>query len=43
MLNEVNAGKLVGIEDLGVAEDVITTDKNKLADTPYDELVQGSF
>ncbi len=43
MLNEVNAGKLVGIEDLGVAEDVITTDKNKAADTPYDELVQGSF
>ena len=43
MLNEVNAGKLVGIEDLGVAEDVITTDKNKSADTPYDELVQGSF
>lgn len=43
MLNEVNAGKLVGIEDLGVAEDVITTDKNKSADTPYDDLVQGSF
>ena len=43
MLNEVNAGKLVGIEDLGVAEDVITTEKNKSADTPYDDLVQGSF
>ena len=43
MLNDVNSGKLVGIEDLGVAEDVIVTDKNKAADTPYDELVQGSF
>lgn len=27
MLNEVNAGKLVGIEDLGVSEDVISTEK----------------
>jgi RNA polymerase sigma factor for flagellar operon FliA len=43
MLNEVYAGKLVGIEDLGLAEDVITTNKNKSADTPYDELVKGSF
>jgi RNA polymerase sigma factor for flagellar operon FliA len=43
MLYNVNVGKLVGIEDLGVAEDVIVTDKNKAMDTPYDELVQGSF
>lgn len=43
MLNEVNAGKLIGIEDLGVAEDVITPTKNKSADTSYDELVHGLF
>ena len=43
MLYNVNVGKLVGLEDLGVTEDVIVTDKNKRIDTPYDELVQGSF
>ncbi len=34
MLNEVNAGKLVGIEDLGVSEDVISTELNKASDAP---------
>ena len=43
MLNEVNAGKLVGIEDLGVSEDVITTEQNKGSDTPLDDLMQGAF
>jgi RNA polymerase sigma factor for flagellar operon FliA len=43
MLNEVNAGKLVGIEDLGVSEDVLTTDATKGEDSPYDDMVQGSF
>ncbi len=43
MLNEVNAGKLVGIEDLGVSEDVITTDENSGSDTPLDDLMQGAF
>lgn len=43
MLNEVNAGKLVGIEDLGVSEDVITTEQNRNSDTPLDDLMQGAF
>jgi len=43
MLNEINARKVIGVEDLGIAEDVLTTDSNVFADTPYDELVQGSF
>ncbi|MDN4503103.1 RNA polymerase sigma factor FliA [Alteromonadaceae bacterium BrNp21-10] len=43
MLNEVNAGRIIGIEDLGVSEDVITTDKNSGNDEPYDDLLQGSF
>ena len=43
MLNEVNAGKLVGIEDLGVSEDVLTTDATKGEDSPFEDMVQGSF
>ena len=43
MLNEVNAGKLVGIEDLGMSEDVITTESNQGNDTPLDDLMQGAF
>ncbi len=43
MLNEVNAGKLVGIEDLGVSEDVLTTDVTKGQDSPFENMVQGSF
>ncbi|QJR81870.1 RNA polymerase sigma factor FliA [Alteromonas pelagimontana] len=43
MLNEVNAGKLVGIEDLGVSEDVITTEQTKGSDSPLEDLMQGAF
>lgn len=43
MLNEVNAGRMVGIEDLGVTEDVITTEQSRGTDAPYDDLLQGSF
>ncbi len=43
MLNEVNAGKMVGIEDLGVTEDVLTTESNKGHDRPLDDLMQGAF
>ncbi|MEG3768527.1 RNA polymerase sigma factor FliA [Alteromonas sp. 14N.309.X.WAT.G.H12] len=43
MLNEVNAGKLVGIEDLGVSEDVISTEQNKGNDSPLQDLMQGAF
>ncbi|MCC2614767.1 RNA polymerase sigma factor FliA [Aestuariibacter halophilus] len=43
MLSEVNAGKIIGIEDLGVTEDVITTEQTKGSDTPFEDLLQGSF
>lgn len=43
MLNEVSAGKIIGIEDLGVTEDVLVTEKEKGNDDPFDELAQGSF
>lgn len=43
MLNEVNAGKLIGIEDLGVSEDVITNEENKGNNLPFEEMMQGSF
>ena len=42
MLNEVNAGKLVGIEDLGVSEDVISTEQNRGSDAPLEGLM-GAF
>lgn len=43
MLNEVNAGKIVGIEDLGVTEDVISTENTKGSNSPFEDLLQGSF
>lgn len=43
MLNEVNAGKIIGIEDLGVTEDVITTEQEKGNNSPLDDLMQGAF
>ncbi|GAB3029726.1 RNA polymerase sigma factor FliA [Bowmanella dokdonensis] len=43
MLNEVNAGRMVGIEDLGVTEDVISTEQSRGTDAPFDDLLQGSF
>lgn len=43
MLNDVNVGKLVGIEDLGVSEDVITTDAERGSDAPLEDLMQGAF
>ena len=43
MLNEVNAGKLVAIEDLGVSEDVIGDENTKGSDIPFEDLMQGSF
>lgn len=43
MLSEVNAGKLVGIEDLGVSDDVITTEANRGSDSPLEDLMQGAF
>ncbi|XOV79251.1 MAG: RNA polymerase sigma factor FliA [Aestuariibacter sp.] len=43
MLSEVSAGKMIGIEDLGVTEDVLTTDKNTGDNTPLEDLMEGAF
>lgn len=43
MLNEVNAGKLIGIEDLGVTEDVLSNEETKGDDTPFTDMMQGAF
>lgn len=43
MLNEVSAGKIIGIEDLGVTDDVISNENTKGNDTPFEDLLQGSF
>lgn len=43
MLNDVNVGKIVGIEDLGVSEDVIATDAERGNDAPLEDLMQGAF
>ena len=39
----MNAGKIIGMEDLGVSEDVVTTEQTKGSDTPFEDLLQGSF
>lgn len=43
MLNEVSSGKIIGIEDLGVTEDVISTEQSRGSDAPLDDLLQGAF
>lgn len=43
MLNEVSNGKIIGIEDLGVTEDVISTEQSRGSDAPLDDLMQGAF
>lgn len=43
MLNDVNLGKVVGIADLGVSEDVIATDAERRNDAPLEDLMQGAF
>jgi RNA polymerase sigma factor for flagellar operon FliA len=42
MLGEVNAGRIIGIEDLGVTEDVLSSN-DKGSDEPFDEILQGTF
>ncbi|MGB1262668.1 MAG: RNA polymerase sigma factor FliA [Cognaticolwellia sp.] len=43
MLSDVNAGKILGIDDLGVSEDVIEVAHNQQQDEPYDNIEQGIF
>ena len=42
-MTEVNVGKIIGIEDLGVTDDVIADERSKGSDTPFEDLLQGSF
>ncbi len=43
ILGEVSTGKILGIDDLGINEDVIKLDANKHTDDPYQTIEQGAF
>jgi len=43
ILNEVSSGKIIGIDDLGVSEDVIQKIDDKDVNTPYQEIEQIIF
>ncbi|MBT1443031.1 RNA polymerase sigma factor FliA [Shewanella sp. JM162201] len=42
ILNDVSVGKIIGIEDLGVSQDVLVPDGEQTDDI-YDELAEGEF
>ncbi|MBB1268065.1 RNA polymerase sigma factor FliA [Shewanella sp. SR44-3] len=42
ILNDVSVGKIIGIEDLGVSQDVIVTEETSM-DKSFDELVETQF
>jgi RNA polymerase sigma factor for flagellar operon FliA len=43
LVKEAAAGKIVGIEDLGVTEDVLFVDDTEQADSTYGQLEKASF
>ncbi|WAJ71094.1 RNA polymerase sigma factor FliA [Catenovulum adriaticum] len=43
ILNDVNSGKIIGIEDLGVTEDVIGSSDDKHQDEPFEDIAHGAF
>lgn len=43
ILNDVNCGKIIGIEDLGVTDDVIGYAEDKHTDEPFEDIAQGAF
>jgi RNA polymerase sigma factor for flagellar operon FliA len=43
ILNEVSSGKILGIEDLGVSDDVITYDEDYQEDDPYHTIEHITF
>lgn len=43
ILNDVSSGKIIGIEDLGVSEDVIQTFEDKNSNDPYQDIEQVLF
>ncbi|GHF80717.1 RNA polymerase sigma factor FliA [Thalassotalea marina] len=43
ILNEVNCGKIIGIDDLGVSEDAISSFEDKTGNDPYQNIEQVVF
>ncbi|MER2492121.1 RNA polymerase sigma factor FliA [Catenovulum sediminis] len=43
ILNDVNCGKIIGIEDLGVTDDVIGSNEDKHSDEPFEDIAHGAF
>lgn len=43
ILSEVSTGKIIGIEDLGVSDDVVTYDQDFQVDDPYQSIEQIVF
>nr|WP_275440688.1 RNA polymerase sigma factor FliA [Vibrio sp. Of7-15] len=43
MLNDVNCGRLVGMEDLGVTEDAITTEESSNENLPFQGVADDNF
>ncbi|MDD1783253.1 RNA polymerase sigma factor FliA [Enterovibrio sp. ZSDZ35] len=41
--NDINAGRLIGIEDLGVSEDAFMTESNRNENLPFEEVAEDSF
>lgn len=43
ILSELSTGKLIGLEDLGVPEDVISPDVDNPYDDPFDDIARSAF
>ncbi|KXF81317.1 RNA polymerase sigma factor FliA [Enterovibrio coralii] len=41
--NDINAGRLIGIEDLGVSEDAFMTESHRDENLPFEEVAEDSF
>jgi RNA polymerase sigma factor for flagellar operon FliA len=42
-LNDVNCGRLVGMDDLGVSEDAVTTEASREENLPFQGVVDDNF
>ena len=43
MLNEVNAGRIIGFDDLGGADDAVFLDNARDSDTPHEQMMHSAF
>lgn len=41
--NDINAGRLIGIDDLGVSEDAFVTESHRDENLPFEEVAEDSF